>query len=102
MNCCGDEKSNHQSEPNKKHNPMKHMWMMALCCGLPILLILALPFIGIFGSGAKTAVAAIAPFLCPIMMLVMMPMMMRSSKGKGSCCESSNSDSEQKKTLLDK
>lgn len=73
---------------NKKHNPMKHMLMMVLCCGLPLLIVMALPFINI-GGGFKAIIVGIAPFICPLMMLLMIPMMLKGMK-HGSCCSGKN------------
>lgn len=80
MNCHGNNKNGE----NKKHNPMKHMLMMVLCCGLPLLIIVALPFINI-GGGLKATIGGIAPFICPIMMVFMMGMMFKDRK-HGDCC----------------
>lgn len=82
MNCHGN---NHdQDGKSKKHNPIKHMLMMVLCCGLPILLIGVLPFLKI-GGGSKALIASIAPFICPLMMVFMIPMMFKGMK-KEDCC----------------
>jgi hypothetical protein len=80
MNCHGNNKNGE----NKKHNPIKHMLMMVLCCGLPFILLAILPFINI-GGGFKTVIGGIAPFICPIMMVLMMGMMFKGSK-HGDCC----------------
>ena len=79
MNCHGNKNGE-----NKSHNPIKHMLMMVLCCGLPFLLLSVLPFLNI-GGGFKTLIAGIAPFLCPIMMVIMMAMMFKGKK-HGDCC----------------
>ena len=85
MNCHG----NNKNEGNKKHNPIKHMLMMVLCCGLPFIIVAALPFLSV-GTGLKAAIGGIAPFICPIMMVLMMGIMF---KGKhGSCCSEKKSD----------
>ncbi|WP_066714201.1 hypothetical protein [Clostridium sp. Marseille-P299] len=52
-----------------KHSPLKHM---LICCGLPILIILSLPFIGKCSPVIATLLGTIAPFICPIMMGGMM------------------------------
>jgi len=70
MNCC----KNDNEKPS--HNHIRHMMHMVLCCGLPLLILLALTMIGY-----KGVLLNIIPFICPIMMLVMMPMMMRGQKG---------------------
>jgi hypothetical protein len=57
--------------------------MMLLCCGAPVLLLLLLPAIGSFIPGASTVVGKIIPFLCPLMMLLMLPMMLKKNKGDG-------------------
>ena len=89
MNCHG----NNKNEENKKHNPMKHMLMMVLCCGLPLLIIVALPFINI-GGGFKAAIGGIAPFICPIMMVFMMWMMFKDRKHGDCCSEKKEEDKE--------
>lgn len=53
---------------------IKHMMHMVLCCGLPLLILLVL-------IGYKGVLLNIVPFLCPIMMLIMVPMMLRGQKG---------------------
>ena len=80
MNCHGNNKNGE----NKKHNPIKQKLMMVLCCGLPFLIVAVLPFISI-GAGAKAVIGGIAPFICPIMMVLMMGMMFKGNK-HGSCC----------------
>ena len=101
MNCCENKENSNQPEKHgKNHNPMKHILMMAMCCGLPLVLIIILPFLGIFGTGFKVTIASIIPFICPLMMIFMIPMMMRSSKEDKSCC--SNKDQKDEKILLDK
>lgn len=89
MNCHGSNKNGE----NKKHNPMKHMLMMVLCCGLPFIIIGALSFINI-GTGLKTAIGGIAPFICPIMMVLMMGMMFKDTKHKDCCSGKKEKDKE--------
>jgi hypothetical protein len=97
MNCCEENKNNNEEErslttgntkiENVKseepgrghdcgqapaHNHKGHLLHMGLCCVLPLLILLVLPLIGY-----KGILQSIAPFICPVMMLVMMPMMMR-------------------------
>jgi hypothetical protein len=99
MNCHENKENVVQSRhKGKKHSSMKHMLMMAMCCGLPIILLLILPFLGIFGTGFKASLASRIPFVCPVMMIFMIPMMLRPSKNGKSCCSENN----EKKTLLDK
>lgn len=90
MNCHG----NNKNREHKKHNPMKHMLMMVLCCGLPFILIGVLPFISI-GSGFKEGIAGIAPFICPVMMIFMLPMMFKSMKHGDCCSDKKEVDKEQ-------
>lgn len=85
MNCCSNngkkefvKVSNQTQGRNTKHKGhMSHMWMMALCCGLPIVVVLILPLFGV--SLFKGGLLGIVPFICPIMMLIMIPMMMRKN-----------------------
>jgi hypothetical protein len=61
---------------------MKHMLMMVLCCGLPIVLFLLLPaIISVFP--AAVALSAVIPLLCPVLMGLMMFMMMRGNGHAG-------------------
>ena len=71
-----------------KHNHNRHMIHMGLCCGLPLLIIFGLPLLGYKGF-----LTSIAPFICPIMMLVMVPMMLR---GNGGSCHSNSNPTETK------
>jgi hypothetical protein len=83
MNCHGDSNENNRSH---KHSNLKHMLHMALCCGLPILIILALPLIGRFSPLVANILGIIAPFICPVMMIGMMVMMMKPAK-KHKCAD---------------
>jgi hypothetical protein len=72
------------------HSPMKHMLHMVLCCGLPIVIILSLPFIASISPAIAGVLGVITPFICPVMMGGMMFMMF--GKKKASCCEDSKMD----------
>ena len=80
MKCCHD---NHQeNELRVKHKGhMSHILMMILCCGGPVILLLLLPLIGKTFPGTSVYLYKIIPFLCPIMMLAMIPMMFKKDKG---------------------
>lgn len=86
MNCHNNKNENNKAH---SHSPLKHMLHMVVCCGLPILIVSALPFISRFSPGAGRMLAVIAPFICPIIMFSMMAMMMgrRGSKKPGCCDE---------------
>ena len=73
---------------NKEHSPLKHMLHMVLCCGLPIVIILALPLIAGISPAVAGVLGFIAPFICPVMMGGMLFMMLRSNKR--SCCDGTN------------
>lgn len=89
MKCCGNNKNG----DNKKHNPLKHMLMMVLCCGLPFLIISALSYVNV-GEGYKTAVAGIGSFICPLMMMFMMFMMFKKMKNGGCCSNKKEVDND--------
>ncbi|HVJ47711.1 hypothetical protein [Desulfitobacterium sp.] len=85
MNCCDNEdKSENNSQQEKKHKGhMPHMLMMILCCGAPLLILLFLPVISTNVSpNVRNLLITIVPFICPIMMVFMMPMMMKGNKDK--------------------
>lgn len=85
MKCHG--KVNNENKGTHNHNPIKHLLHMILCCGLPILIFAALPFISRFSPGVSKILAVIAPFICPLMMIGMIPMILGGGKNnKGSSC----------------
>ncbi len=67
------------------HNPIRHLLHMIICCGLPMLIILALPFIARLSPALAGVLGVISPFICPLMMGGMMLMMLRSKKSD--CCK---------------
>ena len=64
-----------------------HMWMMAVCCGLPILGFLAIGVIGISLPSLETFLL----LLCPVGMIVMMYLMHRGDCAGGRLEERENS-----------
>ena len=69
-------KMKNTGDKNKQgHSHGKHMWMMAICCGLPILGFLTIGVIGISMPSLQTLLLLI----CPIGMIGMMYMMHRDS-----------------------
>lgn len=73
------------------HSHAKHMWLMAVCCGLPIIGFLVIGAIGISMPSLETLFLII----CPIGMIGMMYMMHRDSQQKGNaCCDSEKSTEE--------
>lgn len=84
MNCCHGNNNENKSNGSHghKHGGMSHMLMMALCCGAPVIILLLVPLLAkAGGTGTATLLAGIAPFICPIMMLFMIPMMLKNMKG---------------------
>jgi hypothetical protein len=75
---------------SKGHSPIKHMFHMIICCGLPIFIIFSLPFIAGVSPVIASVLGVITPFICPVMMGGMLFMMLRSNKH--SCCEESKAD----------
>lgn len=80
MNCCKTDKE--EKMDSRGHSPVKHMLHMVICCGLPILIIISLPFIGRYSPAIATLLGVIAPFICPIMMGGMVFMMFGGKKKK--------------------
>ncbi|MDP4145331.1 MAG: hypothetical protein Q8936_12750 [Bacillota bacterium] len=83
MNCHGNYSKGKERTHN--HGPLKHILHMVLCCGLPIVILLFLPIIARFSPSASGVIGRIVPFICPIMMILMIPMVMSNNK-KSSCC----------------
>lgn len=77
MNCHEDNKG---KQGGHKHSPLKHMLHMIICCGLPVVIIGFLPLISRISPGAGNFVSRIVPFLCPLMMIGMIPMMLGGNK----------------------
>ena len=86
MNCHGNNDDGNNGNGHRKgHKGMSHMLMMALCCGAPILIFLLIPLISkIGGPGVSKALLGIAPLLCPLMMVLMIPMMFKGNKNNSS------------------
>lgn len=93
MNCHGDNKG---KDGTHKHNPLKHMLHIVICCGLPIVVVGLLPLISRISPSASGIIAKIVPFLCPIMMIAMIPMMFGGNK-KSSCCNNENNKIDNRK-----
>jgi len=93
MICHGNSKNEKGSH---NHSLLKHMLHMAICCGLSIIIVGALPIIARFSPAAAGIIGMITPFLCPIMMLLMLPVMLRGDK-KTNCCSSAKESSEPQK-----
>ncbi|MBP2031719.1 hypothetical protein J2Z42_000384 [Clostridium algifaecis] len=96
MNCHGNNK---EKQVTHKHNSLKHMLHMVICCGLPIVIVALLPIITKLSPSAGSVIWRITPFLCPIMMIFMMPMMMMGNNKKGSCCDSKKNDTNSKEVV---
>ena len=83
--------SNTGKSKNKGHSHAKHMWMMAVCCGLPIAGFIAIAILGISMPSLETLLLVI----CPVGMVGMMYMMNRDNHGNqkdSSCCQSEKSE----------
>lgn len=93
MKCCNNAPDGGNKQENKHKGHMSHILMMAFCCGAPIILLLLLPLIGTGIPWLRGALSTLIPFICPVMMIVMIPMMFRKNKGN----ESGNSHCETKR-----
>lgn len=70
----------------QEHGPIKHLIHMIVCCGLPVIIIISLPFISRYSPALSGILGIIAPFICPVMMGGMMFMIFRN-KDKNCCKE---------------
>lgn len=57
------------SNKEQKHNHGNHMWMMVLCCLIPVVL---LALVSRTAYGSNGIINTLLPFLCPLMMIIMM------------------------------
>lgn len=77
-----------------KKGLFKFTGMMGICCILPIVLMAALPFLsGILGATGTGIVAAIAPFICPLVMGGAMLMLFKAGKGHSCCSQEAKNES---------
>jgi hypothetical protein len=83
MNCCNNGGKVKLKKSKRPHKHMSHMWMMVLCCGAPLILLLVISLLGASFSGLKLGLVGILPFICPVMMIAMIPMMLRRGKDTG-------------------
>ena len=86
---------NSNTSDNKKqgHSHTRHMKMMAICCGLPIIGFLAIAILGI----SMPSLEILLLVICSVGMIGMMYMMNRDSQGKEnghSCCQTEESEDE--------
>jgi hypothetical protein len=80
MNCCGQD---HNEKNKRAKGGMAHLWMMALCCGAPLLIVLAVSALGANFPAVRAWLVSILPFACPVLMLLMIPLMLfRGRRGR--------------------
>ena len=90
----GSDKKGDVDKNQNNHSHSKHMWMMAICCGVPVIAFLAIAALGVSSPSLETVIAVI----CPIGMVGMMVMMHRDSnknKTSGSCCKTEKLENDQ-------
>ena len=75
----------------KQRGHLKHVGMMAICCGLPILLLLGIGAKGISSESLEFMILLI----CPIGMGLMMWMMMRGNKSHTEAAAKSEENNEE-------
>lgn len=81
MNCCNHNPNDNQANGSHEHKGiMSHMWMMVLCCAAPLVLLVVIALLGSRIPGLKILLISILPFVCPIMMVGMIPMMFMHRK----------------------
>ena len=78
MNCHGDNNEKKQ-QGHKGHG--EHMLLMVLCCAIPVLLLLLLPVLKINNAALKSMLPFAFVLLCPLMHILMIPMMLKKDKG---------------------
>jgi hypothetical protein len=84
------ENSNTGDKKKQGHSHAKHMKMMVICCGLPILGFLTIGILGISMPSLETLFLLI----CPIGMMYFMHRDSQGKEGGHSCCQSEESEDE--------
>lgn len=80
MNYCEHEQDHKDCKGGKVKRHMPHWLHMVLCCGIPVILLLLLPYIGRLMPGSSKILALVIPFICPVMMGFMMFSMIRTKR----------------------
>lgn len=86
---CHDNKNNNENTGEHNHNDNQkhkghwlHMVLMVLCCAIPLLLIFALPLLNVENESLKNLMSGAIFLLCPLMHILMMPLMFKKDKKK--------------------
>lgn len=82
MNCCNGNNKDPNNGGTRHKGIVSHLMMMVLCCGMPAMLLLLVPLIGSRIPGLSSIMVSITPFICPVMMLLMIGMMFIKNKNK--------------------
>lgn len=86
MNCCNHDKNNNVQKKGHDHKGhMSHMWMMVLCCGAPLILLFVISLLGASFPAIKAFLVGILPFVCPVLMIGMIPMMFFKGRHDKDC-----------------
>lgn len=80
MDCHGENQKHHGENSEKLHGHGLHMLLMILCCAIPLILLFALPALKINDPALNRIIASLSLLLCPLMHLIMIPMMLRKDK----------------------
>lgn len=83
-----NSRKNNIQDENKKHklsSPLKYIGMMGACCLLPILIAGLIPLLQLNNLGGTRLLSVISPFICPIIMGIMMISMLKGKKGRNCC-----------------
>ena len=76
---------NNKDRYDYKRSYFRHVFHMSLCCALPIVIILLSPIVYKFSLKVSGVLGVIAPFICPLIMIIMLLMMFLKRK-EGGCC----------------
>ncbi|HBR28270.1 MAG TPA: hypothetical protein DD734_11740 [Firmicutes bacterium] len=81
MNCHGGNDQGQDNHENGHKGHGKHMLLMVLCCALPIILLMLIPILKNNNPALKSILPFAVVLLCPLMHIMMIPMMFRKDKG---------------------
>lgn len=84
MSCCGGHQGNDQQNHASHQGSKSHNWMMAVCCVLPIALVVLMVSINAYRGEPNNYLLMGILLICPLSHMVLMPLMNKMNNRKPS------------------